>query len=145
MSYGPAMRKGLAVLAVALAFLATADSAAARPGVVSVTLKRAASPGDGPVLVLRTKGVRSHTGAVLAFQTSRSFADAVETRPTRWIISRQTRGGSRLLSRLQTDMREQRRARLNAGVAAHTAGGGRVSAFTLVAYGVTAPSHQLPG
>lgn len=130
------------VLTAVLLGLGT-SSAEARPGVTSVALHRAASPGKGPVLVMRTKGVRSHTGAVLAFQTSRSFADGIETRHRRWIVSLKSHGGPRLLSRLQDDLKAGGRARLKAGVAAGGEGG-RLSAFTILRYGEIAHSHQLP-
>lgn len=100
---------------------------------------------DGPVQVLRTSGVTSTTGPVVAFQTTRSLADAEETRHARWIIARKSVGGPRLLARLQADLRDGGVARLKAGVAASTQAGGRLPAFTLVDYGVTAKSHQLPG
>ncbi len=62
----------------------------------------------------------------------------------RWIVSRKSKGGPRLLSRMQTDLREEGRIRMKGGVAAKTPAGGRLDYFTITDFGVPAYPHPPP-
>jgi hypothetical protein len=129
------MKRGILWTVAVLVLLGPPTADAARPGVASVTLKQASSPGDGPVLVLQTKGAISNPVKVLAFQTQATFIEANKTRRGRWIVSRETEGGPRLLSRMQADLRDEGVSRVKGGVAVDTPRGGRLDYFKIKKFG----------